>query len=115
MASSMSHFHTWVAPVAATPEYPRRALLTPVGRSTSRPTRDDHPPHAPFGAVQLVPVACDLRSPPGIHRAPRAEDAVRGVLNRRLRPQVLPYAGYGRAEALLSIARGPPVGAPLYV
>jgi Phosphatidate phosphatase APP1, catalytic domain len=38
--------------------------------------------------------------PPAIHRAARVEDAVRGVLNRRLlargwRPQVVPYAGYG--------------------
>ena len=42
--------------------------------------------------------------PRRIHRAARTEDAVRGVINRRLtargwRPAVLPFSGYGRAAA----------------
>ncbi len=45
-----------------------------------------------------------------MHRAARAEDAVRGVVNRRLssrgwRPQVVPYAGYGTRERVRLLAR----------
>jgi hypothetical protein len=48
--------------------------------------------------------------PPAIHRAARVEDAVRGVLNRRLlgrgwRPQVVPYAGYGTQEWVRVLGR----------
>src|SRR3954469_5816160 len=48
--------------------------------------------------------------PTAIHRAARAEDAVRGVLNRGLlsrgwRPQVLPYAGYGTQEWIRLLGR----------
>ncbi|HYY09415.1 MAG TPA: hypothetical protein VE781_00675, partial [Kineosporiaceae bacterium] len=48
--------------------------------------------------------------PRRIHRAARTEDAVRGVLNRRLlargwRPQVLPYAGYGTEEWVRLLGR----------
>jgi phosphatidate phosphatase APP1 len=48
--------------------------------------------------------------PSTIHRAARAEDAVRGVLNGRLlnrgwRPQVLPYAGYGTEEWVRLLGR----------
>jgi len=47
---------------------------------------------------------------PTIHRAARVEDAVRGVLNRRLlrrgwHPQVLPYAGYGTQERVRLLGR----------
>ena len=53
-----------------------------------------------------------MRSPQAsaIHRAARAEDAVRGVVNRRQlgrgwRPQVLPYAGYGTQEWVRLLGR----------
>src|SRR3954469_5424199 len=57
--------------------------------------------------------------PTAIHRAARAEDAVRGVLNRGLlsrgwRPQVLPYAGYGTQDWVRLLGRVliTPPGAP---
>jgi len=45
-----------------------------------------------------------------VHRAARAEDAVRGVVNQRLlnrgwRPQVLPYAGYGTQDWVRILGR----------
>jgi phosphatidate phosphatase APP1 len=48
--------------------------------------------------------------PPAIHRSARVEDAVRGVLNRRLlrrgwRRQVVPYAGYGTTEWVRLLGR----------